>query len=399
MLGDPRLTPARLGRELEHLLARLRSRLSRADRHVATLEPPGPTRGNVLLSYILEPLLERTAPAHSHTHFFESLCIAETFVQRGYRVDGISWQNDSFVPSDDYRVIIDVRLNLERWSQLPPSTIKVAHLDTCHWRVNNSAQEQRLERLRDRRGVALAPRRLIPPNRLIESADRATYLGNDFTCDSYRFAGKPLDRIPVSVPFTYDWLQQRDFERSHNRFVWFGSGGLVHKGLDLVLEVFAKRPDLELVVCGPIERERDFERHYLKELYLTPNISTLGWVDVSSKRFLDIAAGCSALIYPSCAEGGGASALTCMHAGLVPILTREASVDVTQETGVLLKDTELETIEAALDEHAQKRPSDVEATARAAWEWVQAHHSREHFVRDYADYVDRLLQEVEEGSR
>ncbi len=398
-LRDPRWTPARAGRELKHLVGRLSRRFSKADETCITLEPEGKARGRVLLSYILEPLEQKASPDHSHTHFFESLCIARSFLERGFLVDGISWENLHFVPRESYDVVIDVRLNLERWvDDLPSSTLKIAHLDTCHWRVNNEAQERRLERLRDRRGVALRPRRLMPPNRLIESADRATYLGNQFTAESYGFAKKPLDRIPVSVPFTYDWITDRQFEGTRQRFLWFGSGGLVHKGLDLVLELFARRPDLELVVCGPIERERDFEAHYLEELYRLPNIQTLGWIDVASHRFLDVVASCSALVYPSCAEGGGASALTCMHAGLIPILTREASVDLTPETGVVLRDSQLETIEAAVDEHTQCSPAQLEERARSAWEWVRTRHSKEHFARHVSEYVDKLTRDIEGDS-
>ncbi len=44
-----------------------------------------------------------------------------------------------------------------------------------------------------------------------------------------------------------------------------------------------------------------------RELYETPNIEAIGWVDVGSERFREIANGCAALIYPSCSEGQAGS--------------------------------------------------------------------------------------------
>ena len=35
---------------------------------------------------------------------------------------------------------------------------------------------------------------------------------------------------------------------------------MVHKGLDLVLEAFAGMPEYHLTVCGPVAKEKDFER-------------------------------------------------------------------------------------------------------------------------------------------
>jgi hypothetical protein len=50
---------------------------------------------------------------------------------------------------------------------------------------------------------------------------------------------------------------------------------MVHKGLDLVLEAFADMPEYHLTVCGPIQKEQDFERAYYRELYQVPNIRRL----------------------------------------------------------------------------------------------------------------------------
>ncbi|HVS61884.1 MAG TPA: glycosyltransferase [Thermoanaerobaculia bacterium] len=389
--GDP---PGRdLLADARRLTRKLARRVRGIERRVVRLEPAGRPRGRILFSYVLDPLLEpREAPVdRTHTHFWESRQMAWALVDAGWAVDAVHWTNHRFVPELAYDAVLDVRTNLERWvGRLPSSTLRLFHCDTAHWSFNNRAEKQRLDELAERRGIVLAPHREMPPNRGIELADHGTYLGNEFTRSTYREWGTPMTRIPVSVPCTYDWQQGKDFEAARRRFLWFGSGGLVHKGLDLVLEAFAEMPDLELVVAGPIRRERDFARAFRHELYELPNVETVDWVDVASARFVEICRGSVGLVYPSCSEGGGSSALTCLHAGLIPVLTREASVDLDPAWGVELETASVEEIQARVRELAERPAGELEEMARGAWEWVRAHHTREVFAEAWRRFTEEL---------
>lgn len=318
--------------------------------------------------------------------------MARTFVELGYRVDAIHWTNHDFVPEKPYDIVIDVRLNLERWAAvLPPGTVKVLHVDTAHFTFNNKAQERRRRDLEARRRIALRPVKMLPENQAIETADVATVLGNAFTQKTYAFAGTPIVHVPVSVPFTYPFPKNKDFDAVRRRFLWFGSGGLVHKGLDLVLEAFAGMPAHELVVCGPVRQERDFEQEYFRELYKTPNIRTLGWVDVGGAEFLEVAKGCLGLVYPSCAEGGGSSALTCLHAGLVPVVNREVSIDLDPSYAVELAGTSVPEIREAVRELSERPADELEAMSRAAWSFARENHSRRRFAEAYRGFAERLV--------
>jgi glycosyltransferase involved in cell wall biosynthesis len=240
--------------------------------------------------------------------------------------------------------------------------------------------------------VALQPWRALPPDKGIETADRATYLGNDFTRDSYVFAGKPMYRTAVSTTDLFDWPAERDLETARRKFLWFGSDGLVHKGLDLALEAFAAMPDFQLTVCGPIAGEADFAAEYRKELYETANIKTLDWIDIHSEAWLKLARETGAVVYPSCSEGGGGSVITCMHAGMLPVVTREASVDI-GDFGVPIAEGTVESVMAAVQCAANLPAPDFEARARAGWEHVRKHHTRESFSAAYREAANRLLQD------
>jgi glycosyltransferase involved in cell wall biosynthesis len=385
-----RLKPARVRRELR----KWHRRLARVDERIVTLEPEGEAKGDVLVSYILDALLLREGEPipHSHTNFWESLQIARTFVDLGYRVDVVSWTNLRFSPRKPYRAVVDVRLNLERWAPvLPRACVKILHIESAHGSFNNAAQLKRLRELEERRGIRLRPRRLVDPNHAIESADCATSLGNEFTHDTYRFAGKPIYPIPISSPVTYPQLE-RSIEDCRRRFLWFGSGGLVHKGLDLVLDAFADMPEYHLTVCGAIQQEQDFERAYYRELYRLPNIHTHGWIDVASREFLDLCGRTLALIYPSCSEGGGGGVLTCMQAGLIPIVSRETSVPIDDRYGILLADCRVSTLQAAVRRVAALDAASAREMSTNARAYAREHHTRERFAAEYRKAAEEILR-------
>ncbi len=386
-------TRAILGRGRRFLERSVR-RLRGLDRRVVSLAPAGQPVGQALLSYILDPFLVPAGRrvAHTHTHFHESLTIGHVLRELGFAVDVIHWKNTSFTPRREYALVVDVRLNLARLAPLAGAgCLAVLHAETSHPSFNNPAHLRRLAELRARRGVTLRPRTLIEDAGAIERADCATVLGNEFTLGTYRFAGKPLYPLPVAQPRPFEFPADKDFAACARRFLWFGSQGLVHKGLDLVLEAFAARPDLHLTVCGPIERERDFERAFRRELYRTPNIETVGWVDIAGERFRRIVRSSLALVYPSCAEGQSGSVVTCMHAGLIPVVPREVGLDVEPDFGVLLGGASVAELTAAVVALSRRPPGELAAMARAAWRRARAEHTCERFEAAYRQAMLDIL--------
>jgi glycosyltransferase involved in cell wall biosynthesis len=364
------------------------------NQRVAHLKPRGPASGRVLLSYIHDPFLSPREPLpRSHTHYWESVQIARTYLELGCAVDVISYHNRTFRPSGTYDVLVDPRWNLERLhGRLNDDCIRVMHIDTAHLTFQNAAESRRLLQVQTRRGATLQPRRFERPNLGIEYADRGVIIGNATTMATYAFAGKPLHPIPVTESVSFDEPLPKDHSEARKRFVWFGSGGLVLKGLDLVLEIFARCPDLHLTVCGPVDRERDFVRAYRRELYETGNITTLGWVDVGGAEFREVLSRSAAIVYPSASEGQSGAVVQCMHAGVIPIVSRETGIDLTADTGVVLEDCAADTIEQALRSVAERPAHELAEMARRTWALARERHSREAFARRYRSLAEELLQ-------
>jgi len=380
------------------LAARIRQSLSaapRVDYRVISLGPANAPRGSVLLSYIdeigvlLEP--EERVPV-SHTHFRELRLMARTLVELGYRVDVIDYLNHRFLPVREYALFIDSRWNMQRLApMLGSDCVRMMHLDTRPILFQDAAEFRRLLELQQRRGVTLAPHRYEPLNLGIEHADCAVMLGNDHTLATWRYAGKPIYPICVPGAVRFPAPEAKDFEACRHRFLWMGSYGLVHKGLDLVLEAFAGMPELELLVCGPVGREPEFERAYERELYHTANIRTLGWVDPGSAAFAELVRGCVALVYPSCSEGQAGSVVTALHAGLVPIVSAASGVTIEPELGILLRDCSIEEIRGAVRHVAALSAMRLRSMARRAWERARRDHTDEAYCRRYRQIIEDVV--------
>ncbi len=382
------------------LAQRVQGRLER--RRMVSLQPNKPAIGNVLLSYVVNPFTLKPGEAvpTSHTQHWECLQMAKTFLDFGYNVDVIWFYNDVFIPKKDYDFFVETRWNLQRCiSFLNKDCVKIFHSDTAHILFHNAAEANRLLELQQRRGITLSPKRFEQPNQAIEYADCATVLGNEFTMNTFKYAKKPLYRVPISAPTLYPFPKDKDFAGCRKNFLWFGSAGFVHKGLDLLLDAFSQMPDYHLTICGPINKEKDFETAFYKELYQTPNIHTVGWIDVTSQKFLDIVNSCLAIVYPSCSEGGGGCVINCMHTGLIPIVSYESSVDVSDDYGVILKESSVEEIKQSIDNISELDSSQLEEMAKNSWKFVRENHTRENFTKVYKQTIEKIIMQYSKNQK
>lgn len=358
----------------------------RIERKVVSLKTKKQPIGNVLLSYVIEPffLENKKDVSISHTNYWESLCIADVFLDLGFNVDVVSYDDNYFVPEKKYTIFIGSRVNFERIANLLNNDCKkIVHLTVAHWLFHNKSQLERIANVKNKKNVVLTPKKTVEVNNAIEVADCATILGNKFTMGTYGYAMKKMYQIPISTPVLYPWQENKNFSICRKNFIWFGSNGLVHKGLDLVLEAFSEMPEYTLTVCGPVSGEPDFENAYFEELYRTPNIKSVGWTDIGSEKFKEIALNSIGLVYPSCSEGQSGGVVTCLHASLIPIVSYESGVDIAQDVGIILTECSVAEIKNSVKTIAELSPEKLEIMARNAWECARRNYTKESFTESF----------------
>ena len=196
--------------------------------------------------------------------------------------------------------------------------------------------------------------------------------------------------VPVTSAFTYPSPEGKDLEACRKHYLWFGSGGLVRKGLDLVLDAFAGMPEYELTIIGPIGEEKDFESAYHRELYQTKNIHSLGWLDTSSPEFLAATQRCLGMVYPAAGEGQSGGVAVCLHAGLIPIISYESGISV-RDFGVLLKSCSIEEIRNSVRSVSGFPVGKLRKMALEAWEYARLNHTRERYAEEYRRVMIEIL--------
>jgi hypothetical protein len=255
---------------------------------------------------------------------------------------------------------------------------RVAYMTTSNPAVANRAELERLEGVHERRGSWLKPRRQTPllQRQDIESFDAAWFISNRRNLQTY--SEFRLPEVTILPNTGYAFLERQAFAaRDPTGFLFLGGYGQVHKGLDLLLEVFSKRPHLTLYVCGQFSREADFCRVYREELFGRHNIRPVGSVDIQSEEFAGIVERCAYVVLPSCAEGQSGSVLTGMSAGLIPLVSLECGFDPGEVHH--FPSCSLADIAATVDDF-ENRPSEwVKEESAKAVQIVRAKHTESHY--------------------
>jgi glycosyltransferase involved in cell wall biosynthesis len=351
----------------------------------------------VLLSGVNRPFVKG---AHlRHNNITESLEMAAVCHELGYRVDVINHDNPMAIDYDRYHAVFGWGPPLEnvfrREAARLPRTILYMNGTVSH--VSNAASLERLEALYRRRGVWLPGSARLGGEGLSIAAvvDGVVVLGNSVIAQPVRaLTGHPVFQLPLffhAMPAALDVPDQRDLGRARSHFMWFSGSGLVHKGLDLVLEAFAGRPHLHLHVHGDLSRETGFLQAYHHELRELPNVHVEGFLPLDSPRFRSALLETAFIICPSCAEACCSSVLNvCGNGGHVPVLTRECGID-TQEFGIGIAAGTVASVAAALDEAAALDDAAVARRIRDSAAFFRREHSLEGYHQRLKAAVGALL--------
>ncbi len=333
--------------------------------------------GRVLISYITSPF--RLAPQDPANVRFSNVGIARTMVRAlndlGYVVDLIDYDDARFVPKQSYDLFIGhAGNNFERIARrLPTGATTIYFATGSYWSTNNGRELERLGDLQRRRGVWLPPERLVTHSEewANKHADGIICLGN--TANKETFVAFPVVYALNNAAYFdahYD-MQSKDFEAGRRNVLYFAGPGNVHKGLDLLLEAFDGL-DAHLYICQHVRP--DFAAIYRRELRL-PNVHLIGHIAMRSPRFYDLANRCNVVISPSCSEASQGAIIECMHQGLIPIMSKESTIDA-GDYGITLQECTVGEI-ASVVKDVTGRPT--------AWHKIMSHRTRQATITDFSE--------------
>ncbi len=351
-----------------------------------------------LIAYITKPFLSQDR--YFHSSFAESRVIAQIFNDLGYVVDIVNYDYGGQVDYEPYDIIFGFGPVFAKSFRQPtkPNIIKINYGTGTHPQVSNQKCRQRLEAVRDKKGrYILESVRLVEEDYLPQTtlAEAIVLIGNNYTADSYcRFFQGPIYQLPVSYYSFYDSnsiIANKDFTAAKKHFLFFTAGGMIHRGLDLLLEFFSQQADLHLHICCPMDLEPKFKKAYAAEL-ARPNIHYYGFINIKSAIFKTLINKCAFTILLSCSEGQSGSVANVMgNGGLIPLLTKEVGYDI-DKLGVAIDDFSVAAIASAVQTAINKDNEELAAMSRLAAETSEARHSINAFADSFREAIQNIIK-------
>lgn len=340
-----------------------------------------------LLAYVRRPFFPSWRRRFAHQSHTQIKVLARILDQLGYQVDVMNYAAAPTLRGQ-YDLVIDIHPDRSKpyWNHLSPHAKKIIYYTGSFPEFQNRAEQKRINAVNRARGAAIIPRRQVPKieKEVWQQFDALLLIGNAVTRKTFPAFVPSITLIPNTGDPMYPVLPTD--KKSPKSFLYLASGGQVHKGLDVLLELFARHSEWELYVCSPFSRETDFVAAYQHELYETANIHPIGFLDPYSKRFREIAARCTYLLAPSCSEGMSGSVLLAMSAGIIPIASKECGVD-----GIPLFDSlSQHDIEQSIQVYSKKSKSWIKKESVRMRDVIQEKHS----PKEYNYAVSKALQEV-----
>lgn len=323
-----------------------------------------------LILYITRPFTAKKV-SDFHQNQPQAIEIARIISEFGYDIDVISGALDSPAlclkgRKYDFILNMNTRSMPSLKEHMNPGCKTAVYITGMNPSVAYQNESQRLNDLERRKGEKIRERRITPDSfytKDIESLDAAWFIGNEYNFRSYDSFKMPPVYFIKNTGYNFSWLN-KDLIRDKRNFLFFASIGQVHKGLDLLLDIFGEKDfPCNLYICSGFNGEGDFCRVYHHELTECPNIFPVGLVDIHGPEFREITEKCAFMAMPSCSEGIAGSALTTMSAGLIPIISRECGITGEIDDGVIhLPDCKIDTIRRYILECSQKPD-----------EWIKEH--------------------------
>lgn len=291
--------------------------------------------GHALLYYKTDSLTPGYWHEYLHTNHWEIAEKVRVLNQFGYWVDIIDrGASTNWLPEDKYRIFIGIGIDGSghhylRLAKRVPSAIKILYATSSNPDQRNQFVRQRYTDFQQRTGFTMPIYRTaenIDTGQTAQITDHIICVGNHVTNHTFKSFHRPIHKIYLSTSPRLILDPAAYYQKQPSNFLFLAGAGNILKGLDLLLEAFARLPHLNLYVCTALEDK--FARHYRPLLAQAPNIHIENFVRIHSQRFRHLTNICGYSILPSCTEGCATSVTSSMRRGLVPVVTRQCGIDV-----------------------------------------------------------------------
>lgn len=342
----------------------------------------------ILISYLD---YDRTAyslrHANVHTNLQEMMQMIKVLIDMDYSIDVCACNNEDAaleMPSDYYDVIFGFGDMFKLAKKRNPKAYAIMYMTENPYTVSRNGEQERIDYFYERTGkkIPFARTGKFYLENDESLADAVICLG-----EKKYFNNDKVQRIFPSAFKNKKYEVNVCEKRRNTNFLVFGVKGFVHKGNDLLIEVFQKHPEWKLYMCG---REIHEECRRLG-LVLPANVIDCGFVDVSSDKFLELIEICPFVLLPSCSEGMSTSLLTCMGHGLIPVTMRGTGMDELFDYCEYFEDYHLSAIESKIESLAGMDMEKIEEYSNSIYEYANENFALESFTENFKKCIEELI--------
>lgn len=336
---------------------------------------------------------------HIHPNYIENYTLAEIFDKYGYAVDVYNNTFPGKINYKRYDLIVGEGLPISNYfCGNKKKNIPIIYYATgSHPFFNNIRSYKSLFAFYKKHGKYLPlSSRLVNFDWGIGTSlsDYVILLGNNNTKKTFE-DNCTSKKIYSLNPPCYVKNVISDFSRKDkNKFLWFGSYGLIHKDLDTIIEIFHEMKNFELHICGYLDLEIDFIATYKKILSSSPNIHLHGFVNINSVEFTEIMEECSFVILSSCSEGCTTAVVTSMgNGGLIPLISRECGLDIIN--GRIFDNNSFDTIKQEIQTVNQTYTKDmIEMYSRENIHYVERCFSIDNYKKNLKNIFENIFEDI-----
>lgn len=326
-----------------------------------------------------------------HTNRYELFQIINAFIRMNCVIDVCAYDDEEaleIVRSKEYDIIFGMGKVFREAINTHPDSFSILYLTESPYELSLQREQERIDYLYERRNIHWD---LYRTGRVFDKDDEKR--ADAVICMSdtayLRDIGKPAYRIYPHALHNQKFTNNFAHKKKEN-FLVLGTAGFVHKGIDILVEVFIKHPDWQLYLCG-----HDLPVILKKLGYNTPiaNIHDCGYVDVHGEKFLMLAEKCVYILLPSCAEGMPTGILTGMRHGMIPIVTEGIGMDVLEQYCMFFEGYKADTVEQNLIQELEIPMEQLQRKSQEIYEFANKQFTLEQFTDDLQDILGKIWEE------
>lgn len=323
-----------------------------------------------------------------HTNLQEMMQMIKVLINMDFCIDVCACNNIDAaleMPSDYYDYILGFGDMFRLAKQRNPKAYAIIYMTENPYTVSKAGEQERIDYFYERTGkrISLARTGVFYHEKDELSADAVICLG-----EKKYFRNALVQRVYPSAFKNSKYNQNKSEKRRNTNFMVFGVKGFVHKGNDLLIEVFKKHPEWNLYMCGR-EIKEECRRLGIK---LPENVVDCGFIGVESDRFIELVEICPFVLLPSCSEGMSTSLLTCMRHGQIPVTMPGTGMDELAQYCEFFSDYHIPELEKKLEKLVNMDNGNRIENSNRIYQYANEMFSLERYTESIKECLERIMK-------